>query len=318
MNEFELIKKYLKPLAKKNPSSLNLTDDIYFDKQKKLAISVDTYVKGVHFVNSNPKFFVKKIFRSALSDLYSKGIKPETYFLSLGINKSHSSHKWLYEFKKILESEQKKFKVFLGGGDTIKNKNLLITIIVMGFSKSKPILRNGASINDDVYVTGNIGDSFLGLNVLKNKANFGKYNDFFRKIYIEPNLPFSITPYLNQFASSSIDISDGLIQDLNHICEESKLGAFIDLNKLPISTQCIALIKKKKIKLINMFSHGDDYQILFTSGSKNRVKIKSLSKKLKLKITKIGRITKELKIHFKYNAKYFKHNVTKMGYTHTF
>ena len=319
MNEFALIKKYLKPLTKNNSGSLNLADDIYFDKRKKLSISVDSYIQGIHFLNSlNPKHFVKKIFRSSLSDLYAKGIKPQTYFLSLGLNKSHANHIWLNKFTKLLNSEQKKFKVSLGGGDTIKSTNLTITFTTIGFSKIKPVFRSGASMNDDIYVTGNIGDSFLGLSILKNRSNFGIYNNFFKKMYYEPNIPISISPYLNKLASSSIDISDGQAQDLMHICRESKCGAFIDLINLPLSSQCKAIINKKMVSLKNMFSFGDDYQILFTSKQKNRIKIKNLSKKLNLKITKIGRITKDLNIFFKYNSKHFKLNGKKMGYTHIF
>jgi len=319
MNEFTIIEKYLRPLSIKSPSSLELKDDIFYDKKKGLAISTDTYVEGVHFLKSSkPNQFLKKILRASLSDLYCKGINPQTYFLSFAINKKCSKHNWMNEVKKILMSEQKKFNIILGGGDTTYSPKLIITITVLGYSKKYPVLRNGSSFNNDIYVTGTISDSYLGLNVIKRRKNFGSYNNFFKKKYYEPDLAFKLAPYLSQIATSSIDISDGLAQDLLHICGNSKCGATINLNNLPLSSQCKNLIVKKKINLKSIFSKGDDYQILFTANIKSRSKIKKLSKKLKIKISKIGSTTKNMNVLFLDKGKKFKITTRNMGYTHVF
>ena len=197
MNEFLLIKKYLKPLSLNNPSALNLSDDIYYDVKDKIAISVDTFVEGVHFIDSlYPKKFLKKILRAALSDLYCKGIKPDSYFLTFSINNKLAKPFWLKQVKKILNSEQKKFKIFLSGGDTTRSSKLIVSIVVLGKVKNKPVLRNGSSPNDDIYVTGNLADSFLGLNVIKKKFNFKNKNSFFKKKYYEPNLQTKLSPHL--------------------------------------------------------------------------------------------------------------------------
>jgi len=318
MNEFSIINKYLKPLSGNNSSSLNLQDDIFFDKNRNLAISTDTYIEGIHFLNSSkPKDFIKKILRSSLSDLYCKGVKPKAYFLSVSLNKKYAKHSWLNELKKTLALEQKKFNIFLGGGDTTKSSKLIITITVIGFSR-KIVLRNGSVNNDDIYVTGNICDSFLGLSILKKKINLQNYNKYFIKKYYQPDLPIKIVPYLYKIATASIDISDGLLQDLKHICKNSKCGALIDLNYLPLSSPCRNAISKNKVNLKSIFSKGDDYQILFTSKRKFRSKINLLSKKMNLKISKIGTINKDMNINFIYKGKKFKLPATKMGYTHTF
>ena len=301
MNEFAIIRKYLRSLSKKDPNALNLSDDIYFNNKKKIGITVDTYVDGVHFINSkNPSHFLKKILRASLSDLYSKGIKPTNYFLSFSLNKKIATKSWLSQVKKILNSEQKKFRITLGGGDTTYSSKISITIFSVGFSKNKPVLRSGAKANNDIYITGNIGDSFLGLNILKKKLNLKKFNSYFKKKYYEPFLPISIQPYLKNIATSSIDVSDGLGQDLSNICRVSKCGAIVNLSCLPLSNPTKNLIKSGKVKLQNIFSNGDDYQILFTSDFKNRTKIANLSKKLNLKLTMIGRITNNNKVLFKY------------------
>jgi len=319
MNEFFLIDKYLKPLSLKSKGAFKLTDDIYFDKNKNLGISTDTYVEGIHFIDSkDPNKFLKKILRSSLSDLYCKGLKPKSYLLSLSLNKSVVNHKWLNKIKKILQEEQKKFKISLVGGDTTYSSNLVITITVLGESKKNPVLRKGASANNDIYVTGNLGDSYLGLNVIKKKIDLGKFNNFFKKKYYYPNLATRLHSYLHQIATASIDISDGLAQDLKHLCNQSNSGALINLNLLPLSPYCKKLIKAKKINIKNIFSKGDDYQILFASKKMNRSKIINLSKKLSLKISRIGLIKKDKKIVFEYNNTRFNLNSLKMGYTHIF
>jgi len=318
MNEFDIINKYLKPLAVKNLGALQLSDDIFFDKKKNIAISIDTYVKGVHFISDNPNFFLKKVLRSSLSDLYCKGIKPKTYFISFALNKSLVNVSWLKDVRKILNAEQKKFKISLGGGDTTFSSKFVVTITSLGDVINKPVFRNGCSLNDDIYVTGNIGDSFLGLNVIKKKYTFGKYNSFFKKIFYEPDLPTILSPYLSKIASSSIDISDGLAQDLEHLCSYSKFGAYVNLNKLPLSPSAEALLSKNVIKLKNFFSRGDDYQFLFTSSPKKRNNVVNLSKKLNIKITKIGLINNSNNILFEYRKSKFKFKGKKMGYTHNF
>ena len=109
-----------------------------------------------------------------------------------------------------------------------------------------------------------------------------------------------------------------MAHDLKHLCDNSKCGAFINLNFLPLSLKCKLLIRNKKIHLKKIFSRGDDYQILFTSNCKNRSKIAALSKKINTKISRIGYMRKKRGIIFKYNSKIFRLNAKKMGYIHNF
>ena len=319
MNEFHIIKNYLKNLSIKNKGAFNLNDDIFFDKKKNSAISLDTYVEGIHFLDSkNPNKFLRKVLRASLSDLYCKGIKPQSYFMSLAMNKKNANIKWLTNFNKILKKEQKKFNITLCGGDISYSSKFVITIVVLGHSSIKPILRSTSEINDDIYVTGNIGDSYLGLKILKKKKNFGKYNSFFIKKYYEPDLAVKISKFLRFFATSSIDISDGLLQDLNRICNQSKCGAIVNLNFLPFSSQIRYLLKSKKVNLFDIFSKGDDYQIIFTSKNKNRKKLELLSKRLRVKLTRIGLTTKGKSILFNGKTNKLKIKDKNMGYIHKF
>ena len=291
MHEFELIRKYFSKLSKNNKSSLNLNDDVFFDKSKQLVISVDTYVKGVHFINfKKPDLVIKKIIRSSISDLICKGAKPKYYFISGSGNNKDFSQSNLKKISKSLKEEQKKFDIFLSGGDTVWSNKLSFTIITIGFSK-KIIFRNNAKINDDIYVTGNLGDSYMGLKILKKKINTNKnFKRYFENMYYQPNLCLKLTKKLLSFANTSIDISDGLITDLEKLINKQKLSYKLDLNNIPISNNLKRLLNLKKFNKISFISKGDDYQVLFTANpSKFRI-INKTAKSLGIKISKIGKI----------------------------
>lgn len=289
MHEFELIKNYFQKLSKKSPSALNLNDDVFFDKKNKLAVSVDTYTEGNHFIDfKRPDLVIKKIIRSSISDLICKGIKPKYYFISGSGNKKSFSKLNLSKISKSLNQEQNKYKIFLSGGDTVFSNKLSFTITSIGFAK-KIIERNKAKINDDIYVTGNLGDSYLGLLVLKNKFKINKIQkDYFINQYYKPNIQIDLSKHLNKFANTSIDISDGLLTDLEKLINNQKLSYKVSLDDIPVSNSLNKLISKKNFLKEHYISKGDDYQILFTASKDKRRIIKKVSNELRVKISKIG------------------------------
>ena len=136
MHEFELIKKYFSKLSKKNKSALNLNDDVFFDKKKELVISIDTYNDKIHFIDFNkPDLVIKKIIRSSISDLICKGVQPKFYFISGSGNKKSFSNNNLLKISKSLKQEQKKYGIFLCGGDTTFSNKLSFSITSVGYSK---------------------------------------------------------------------------------------------------------------------------------------------------------------------------------------
>ena len=259
MHEFYLIKKYFLKLSKLNKASLNLNDDVFFDKKNGLVISIDTYNQGSHFLNfKKPDLVVKKIIRSSISDLICKGVEPKFYFISASGNKNTFSKKNLSKISKSLNQEQKKYKIYLSGGDTTFSNKLSFSITSVGYSKNI-IYRNKAKYNDDIYVTGNLGDSFIGLQILKNKIKVSKkIKDYFVNKYYQPEIQILLPKKLLKYANTSIDVSDGLITDLDKMINKQNLSYILYKNNIPISNHLLKLIRDKRLNKSKLLSNGDD------------------------------------------------------------
>ena len=320
MDEFSIIKKYFTNLGKSNKGSLKLSDDVFFDYKMKVGFSTDTYIEGTHFTNfEKPNLVFKKVLRSSISDLVCIGINPKYYFINFSGNKKHLSKKNIFKITTALRQEQNKYNIVLSGGDTTRSNKLSITISTMGFSNKPPILRSGAKINDDIYLTNNIGDAFVGLNILKKRVKMNRRasNYFIKKFYL-PTIPNIFSKKIHLFANSSIDISDGLFQDLNHILVSSNFSSDIFVKNIPISFHLKSYLKNNSKKLLNFISNGDDYQILFTANKKKRNLIKRISKETSTKISLIG-VVKKKTVHKSINLTNQNFILPKkLGYIHNF
>ena len=206
----------------------------------------------------------------------------------------------------------------MSGGDTVKSNKLSFTITSIGFSK-KLVYRNKVKKNDDIYVTGNLGDSFMGLKILKNKISSSKIEKkYFEMKYYSPDLHLEFSRKLHSFANSSIDISDGLIDDLDKLINKQKLSYRLHLKDIPISTKLRKILYLKKLNKLDFVSQGDDYQILFTaSKSKSRI-INETAKSLGIKISKIGNISSTVGKSEIIDQKGEKTALKLKGYTHKF
>ena len=319
MNEFELIKKYFSKLSQRSKSTLNLNDDVFYNKNNNLVVSVDTYIEGCHFINfKNPDLVIKKVIRSSISDLVCKGVKPKYFFLSGSGNNKSFTNKKLAKISNSLKEEQKKYNIILGGGDTVYSNKLSFTVTTIGFSK-KIVYRNKSKVNDDIYVTGTLGDSFIGLMILKNKIRLNKnLSNYFINKYYKPEIQYSLTSEINKIATSSIDLSDGLIEDLNKLTNKQKNSYELFLDKIPVSKNLNLVTNLKNLLKKNLISKGDDYQILFTANTKYKNFIRKISSLKKIKITLIGKIhdsSQKSSILDRNNRKIKIHN---KGYKHVF
>ena len=248
ITEKYIIKKYLQKLNFNKKETFNFTNDASFLKiplNKKVIITNDSIVESVDFFkNDPPESIANKIVTSNLSDISSMGAYPYAYTLSLCLPKK-LNNEWLNLFTKSLFSFQKKFDFFLIGGDLSKSDKIVISSNFFGFVKGKKILtRSGAMINDDIWVTGNLGDSSIGLKIKQNKIKLSNNEkNFFIKKYLFPN-HFPYGNKIANYSSSAIDISDGFYGDLSKLILESNKGASIESKNLPFSLKTKKINKK--------------------------------------------------------------------------
>jgi thiamine-monophosphate kinase len=297
MNEFELIQNYFNWPLIDTTLELGVGDDaaiFNLDPGYQLVTSTDTLSEGVHFFkDDSPENIAYKSLVVNLSDIAAMGSTAK--FFTLAITLPKFDEIWLKKFSESLKETSKKYNVSLIGGDTTRGP-LNITITMMGVvEKSKAIKRSGAKNGDNIYVSGELGDAALCL----KKINEGEKPFKAEIIKLHRPLPrLELGSALKGLASSCIDISDGLEQDLTHIIKASKVGAVIDTQKLPLSQSMIKYIKENDDWSIPLCG-GDDYELCFTASENFDSEIQKIAKFCKIRITKIGVInnSKNLKIN---------------------
>ncbi|MEJ0013055.1 MAG: thiamine-phosphate kinase [Bauldia sp.] len=263
--EFALIDKYFRPLAT-DRGAFGLMDDAALYRQRPdddLVLTTDTVAAGVHFfADDPPESIARKALRVNLSDLAAKGAEPYGYLLSLALP-DNWTEAWLKRFAAGLAADQKTYGVSLLGGDTTKaSGGLTIAITALGrVPKGKMVLRSGAKPGDAIFVSCTIGDGALGLRV---RGTRGKGTAHLTDRYLHPQPRVALAPVLRAYANAAMDISDGLVGDLAHICDASGVGAEINVQDVPLSPAAAAMLLADAKLLPVILNGGDDYEILAT------------------------------------------------------
>jgi len=293
MKEFELIKHFFsQQKVKRKDVVLGIGDDcavIAPVNNHHIVVTTDTLVAGVHFpLNTSPKAIGHKSVAVNLSDLAAMGANPS--WISLAITLPVIDESWLTEFCQGVFELCEFYNVQLIGGDTTQGP-LSITITAQGLTPAGSYLsRAGAKPGDWLYVTGELGDAALALQHINGEVELN--SNFVEAIkerldYPAPRVLVGQT--IRDYASSAIDLSDGLISDLGHICQASNVGANIVLDALPLSK-----IMRDNIltdDAINLaLSGGDDYELLFTVSEDNKVGLETALLHLTTQVTCIGQI----------------------------
>ena len=300
MDEFARIKKYFAPLSSTELGALGLRDDaaiLPVNDSSHLIVSADALVQGVHFRSEDsPYYIARKALRTNLSDLAAMGSQPIAYTLALVIGKEQQNKTgdWLEKFSAGLACDQEEFKIALIGGDSVTSPgptSISITI----FGQPNPfgsILRGNAKVGDDIFVSGTIGDASLGLRVLKGKIHVDtkEHAEHLVDRYQLPRPRVALGAALGGVASAAMDVSDGLLQDLGHICGESTVGAVINWKDIPISEGANQVLNKNENAIGLMLNGGDDYEIVFTASPSSRQKVMAASDQSKTPVTRIGHI----------------------------
>lgn len=292
LSESLILNNFLNKLNFNKKESFNFKNDGAILKEKKnknIVVTNDTILESVDFfTNDNPESIAQKIITYNLSDLSSMGADPYSYTLSLNLPEGIGSN-WLKKFTNKLYYLQKKYNFFLLGGDITKSKQISISANFFGYVKKNHVMiREFPKIDDNIWVTGNIGDSHIGLLLRQKKININKdIRNYFINKYLYPK-PCMIGCKINKFCKYSIDISDGFFGDLSKLLNTNS-GADINFSDIPFSNNAKKLINKK-INPNSLLTAGDDYELIFTSSSKNDLRISTISNKYDVKITKVGRI----------------------------
>jgi thiamine-monophosphate kinase len=295
--EFELIARYFAPLAAEEPGASGLRDDVAFLEVpvgQDLVAKTDGAIEGVHFLADDPPDLIaRKTLRRNLSDLAAKGAAPRWYLLNAAFSKK-AGDAWIQAFAKGLAKDQAEFGIRLVGGDTTVTPGpATFAITALGFVRSTWGLRRaGAHVGDDVYVTGTIGDGALGL--LARQGKLGRLNAKARGFLIDryrlPQPRLAVGHHLLGVATASIDISDGLLADLGHLCATSKVAAVIEEALVPLSPAAKAVLAAQPKLIQSVLGGGDDYEILFTAPASAEKVLEHLAAEHKVPITRIGRI----------------------------
>lgn len=300
--EFELIERYFAPLARLYPGAYGLRDDaavIHPAAGYELAVKTDTVVSGIDFpADTASEIVARKALRVNLSDLAAKGARPCAYLIDLVVPVS-LEETWIAGFAAGLAKDQIEFGVVLIGGDTSSTRGpTVIAVTLLGeVPNGGMIRRGGAQPNDFVFVTGTIGDASLGLKVLQATLPGLDRSaaEFLLSRYRLPQPRVALGPRLVGLATAAIDISDGLIADLRHVCEVSGLDAILESEALPLSPAAREAIAAHPRLLATALTGGDDYEVLFTAPETAISRIVELSGTLDIPITRIGRMKKPLR-----------------------
>lgn len=296
-NEFDLIQRFFNRKTKNRKDViLGIGDDaallqVPFDQQ--LVVTTDTLVAGRHFpINTLPEDIGYKALAVNLSDLAAMGAEPAWILLALTLPKANEI--WIRKFTEGFFSLMQNFQLQLVGGD-ITQGPLTITIQALGFVPTgKALGRVGVNVGDRIYVTGCLGDAGLALETIKKKNDFGLTTTQMRTVLQRLNRPtprVDVGLALRGIASSAIDISDGFAADLNHILLANRVGAILQLEKLPLSNSLLALPREEAWKLA--LSSGDDYELCFTVPESCEKILQQHLQKLSTPYTCVGSVKKD-------------------------
>jgi thiamine-monophosphate kinase len=294
LNEFELIRRYFSRASGRPDVVVGVGDDAAIcsvPEHHELVLTTDLLVSGTHFLESaTPESIGHKALAVNLSDLAAMAAQPTWFTMTLSIPAVDEN--WLNKFSSGLYALAETSDIALVGGDTVKGP-LSVGIHACGLVPTGcAVLRSGAKPGDSIYVTGSLGDAALGLRYETGAVDYGlQANQFFSDRLDKPTPQNDVGISLSGIATSMIDISDGLISDLGHVLDSSRVGAEIRLESIPLSR-----FYRERLPDVGWgaaLSGGDDYELCFTIAAGQRERLEEASKAWQCGVTCIGEITEQ-------------------------
>ena len=295
--EFDLIERFFRPLSRAAPGAFALRNDgalLTPPAGASLVVTKDLMVAGVHYPEGEaPATVARRLLRVNLSDLAAMGATARSYALGLALPEDIADV-WVEAFAAGLARDQEAFGVALIGGDTVATKGpAVLSLTAFGTVAGDACLtRAGAGEGDDIYVSGTVGDATLGLRAVRGGLADLTTEDHAalaaRFRLPEPRLALGAA--LVGIATCAIDVSDGLVADLGHICAESGVAARIGADAVPLSAAARRAVDGGEAAIADLVTGGDDYELLFCAPPAERGAIEALGRRLVLAVSRIGTI----------------------------
>lgn len=298
--EFDLIARHFAPLAGQAEGAFGLKDDAAVIQplpERDLVYTSDTISAGVHYLPDDPADDVaRKLLRVNLSDLAAMGARPEGYLLNAAFP-ADVQEDWIAKFAEGLAGDQQTYGIQLWGGDTTRTSGA--TVLSLTAIGSVPhgcyLRRAGARAGDAVYVSGTIGDAAFGLQAALggladalDTASSAALIDRYRRP--RPRVTLGQGLLARQLATAALDVSDGLVADLAHLCAASGVGAEVTAAAVPLSTPVQQLVEQGATRLSTALTGGDDYELVFAVPPGREDAVLSLAREVELPLTWIGRL----------------------------
>ena len=297
IGEFGLLRRVREWMTASDPSLIQgMGDDVavFETKGKALLATTDILIEDVHFERAwiDPYHLGKKALAVNLSDIAAMGGIPKYFLLSLGLPKDLSLS-FISRFYRGLKEMARPFRVDLIGGDTSLSPRIIVNICLLGEGdKGTLVYRKGARIGDDLYVTGTLGSSALGLKILQRNRTGARPPGLIEKhLSPRPRIELGQAIGRERLATAMIDVSDGLLIDTSHLLEESGKGARIWEDRIPLSRLYRKHVSSyARNPYLFALSGGEDYELLFTAAPGLREAVARLARIRKVPITRIGEI----------------------------
>ena len=311
MNEFQLIERFFTDIGQRDDVVVGIGDDgavVDVPASRQLVVVVDTLLEGVHFPEGFEPFWIGyRALAVNLSDIAAMGAKPAWFTLSLSI--PHRDERWLQQFAKGLHELALEHNLVLVGGDTVRGP-LAATVQVIGTVEPETqLLRSGANKGDLLFVTGHLGGAAGALRAHMEDQSLDLPIEWFAKP--QPRVLFA--DRLRHCASACIDVSDGLLADVQHIAEASHVGVHVNVEQLPLAPKLLAAYGSEVARDLAL-GGGDDYELCFTVPHAQVDRIHQLGAELQVPVTHIGEVVEgeTVKCYLDGNRVYTAHS----GYDH--
>ena len=295
--EFDLIERFFRPLSRAAPGAFALGNDgalLTPPAGASLVVTKDLMVAGVHYPEGEePATVARRLLRVNLSDLAAMGATATAYALGLALPEDIADV-WVEAFAAGLARDQEAFGVALIGGDTVATKGpAVLSLTAFGTVAGDACLtRAGAGEGDDIYVSGTVGDATLGLRAVRGGLADLTPEDHaaLAQRFRLPEPRLALGAALLGVATCAIDVSDGLVADLGHLCEESGVAARINADAVPLSAAARRAVDGGEAAIADLVTGGDDYELLFCAPPAERGAIEALGRRLVLAVSRIGTI----------------------------